>query len=64
MLHLFILIQKRLIQSHQFRVVSVAEGQDGTYGVTALQYNPSIYDAVEQNLNLTQRDVSNLSASA
>ena len=56
------LIQTTDIQSNQFRVVNVSESQDGTYGVTALQYNESIYAAVEQNLNLTQRSISNLSA--
>ena len=56
------LIQTTDVQSNQFRVISVAEGQDGTYGVTALEYNESIYGAVEQNLKLTQRDISNLSA--
>jgi predicted phage tail protein len=56
------LIQTNDVQSQQYRVVSVVEGEDGTYAVTALQYNESIYDAVEQNLNLTQRDISNLSA--
>ena len=56
------LIQTTDIQSNQFRVVSVSEGEGGTYGVTALEYNESIYAAVEQNLNLTQRNISNLSA--
>ena len=56
------LIQTNDVQSQQYRVVSVVEGDDGTYAVTALQYNESIYDAVEQNLSLTQRDISNLSA--
>tara|TARA_Y100000004_G_scaffold162163_1_gene190694 strand:- start:1 stop:3303 length:3303 start_codon:yes stop_codon:yes gene_type:complete len=54
------LIQTTDVQSNQFRVVSVAEGQDGTYGVTAVEYNESIYAAVEQDLKLTQRDISNL----
>ena len=57
------LIQTNDVQSQQFRVISVVEGDgDGTYAVTALQYNPTIYDDVEQDLNLTQRDISNLSA--
>ena len=56
------LIQTTDVQSNQFRVISVAEGGDGTYGVTAVEYNESIYAAVEQNLSLTQRDISNLSA--
>ncbi len=54
------LIQTTDVQSNQFRVVSVAEGEDGTYGVTAVEYNESIYAAVEQNLQLTQRTVTSL----
>ena len=56
------LIQTNDVQSNQFRVISAVEGEDATYAITALQYNQSIYDAVEQNLNLTQRDITNLSA--
>ena len=55
------LIQTNDVQSNQFRVISVVEGDDGTYAVTALQYNQSIYDAVERDLDLTQRDITNLS---
>lgn len=54
------LIQTSDIQSQQYRVVSVAEGGDGTVGVTAVAYNESIYAAVEQNIALTPRDISNL----
>ena len=56
------LIQTNDVQSNQFRVISVVEGGDGTYGITAVEYNESIYAAVEQSLNLTQRPISNLSA--
>ena len=56
------LIQTTDVQSQQFRVVSVVEAEEGTYGVTALEYNESIYAAVEQDLALTQRSVSNLTA--
>ena len=56
------LIQTTDIQSQQFRVVSVAEGEDGVFGITALKYNESIYDAVEKDLALTQRDITNLSS--
>ena len=56
------LIQTTDIQSQQFRVVSVAEGDDGAFSVTALKYNESIYNAIEQDLNLTQRDITNISA--
>ena len=55
------LIQTSDIQSQQYRVVSVAEAGDGTVGVTAVAYNESIYDAVEQDIALTTRDISNLS---
>jgi len=54
------LIQTTDIQSQQYRVVSVAEGDDGTIGVTAVAYNESIYDFVERDIALTTRDISNL----
>jgi predicted phage tail protein len=57
------LIQTNDVQSNQFRVINVVEVEgDGTYAVTALQYNESIYNAVEEDLDLTQRDISSLSA--
>ena len=55
------LIQTSDIQSQQYRVISVAEGEGGTVGVTAVAYNESIYAAVEQDIALTTRDISNLS---
>ena len=54
------LIQTTDIQSQQYRVVSVVEGDDGTVGVTAVAYNESIYDFVERDIALTARDISNL----
>ena len=56
------LIQTTDIQSQQFRVISVAENDDGAFDVTAIKYNESIYDAVEKDLNLTQRDITNITA--
>lgn len=56
------LIQTSDIQSQQFRVVSVTETEDGVYGVSAAAYNASIYDAVESDNELTNRDITNLSA--
>ena len=56
------LIQTSDLQSQQFRVVSVAESDGGIYGVTAVAYNSTIYDAVESDLALTTRDITNLSA--
>jgi predicted phage tail protein len=56
------LIQSSNIEAQQFRVVSVAENDDGTFGITALKYNESLYNAIEADLNLTQRDITDLSA--
>lgn len=56
------IIQDTGLQTQQFRVVSVAEAEDGIYGVTALAYNSSIYGSIESNLKLQTRDITNLSA--
>lgn len=56
------LVQTSDIESQQFRVISVGEGEDGVYGVTALAYNASIYDAIESDIELVFNDISNLSA--
>ena len=55
------LFQNDEIQSQQFRVVSVAEAEEGIYGVSAVAYNSTIYDAVESDAELTNRDITNLS---
>ena len=54
------LIQTTDIQSQQFRVLSVAESGDGVYGISAIAYNESIYAAVEEDVSLTTRDITNL----
>ena len=51
------LFQNDNVQSQQFRVVSVAETGDGIYGVSAVAYNASIYDAVDRGKPLTTRDI-------
>ena len=56
------LVQTSDIQSQQFRVLSVSESEDGVYGVSAAAYNATIYDAVESDNELTNRDITNLSA--
>jgi hypothetical protein len=56
------LVQTSDIQSQQFRIVSVAETEEGVYGVSATAYNSTIYDAVESDNELTNRDITNLSA--
>jgi predicted phage tail protein len=55
------LVQTTDIQSNQFRVISVTEGEGGVYSVTALAYNASIYAAIESDITLEFRDISNLS---
>lgn len=56
------LIETNDIRSNQFRVLSVTEGEAGAFSVTALTYNSSIYAAIESDLSLQFRDISNLSA--
>ena len=55
------MVQTTELLPQQFRVVSVAEAQEGIYGVSAVAYNSTIYDAIESNVELTNRDISNLS---
>ena len=56
------LIETNDIRSNLFRVISVAEGENGAFTVTALTYNQSLYAAIEADLKLEFRDISNLSA--
>lgn len=49
------------LKTNLFRVVSVAENDQGVFGVTALSYNPSIYNAIENDISLEFRDITNLS---
>lgn len=51
------LFQNDDVQSQQFRVLSVAESGEGVYGVSAVAYNASIYNAVEKDLALTTRKI-------
>jgi predicted phage tail protein len=56
------MVQTTELLPQQFRVASVAESEDGIYGVSAIAYNSTIYDAVEADVALTTRSISNLSA--
>ena len=56
------LLETTTIQSNQFRVLSVTEGDLGVFAVTALMYNSSIYAAIESDLSLQFRDITDLSA--
>ena len=53
------LFQNDDVQSQQFRVLSVAESGEGIYGVSAVAYNASIYDA-GKDLALTTRKITTL----
>ena len=55
------LIQTTDVQSNQFRILSVTESDDSTLAISAVEYNESIYAAVEQDLKFTDRDITNLS---
>ena len=56
------MIQTSDIQSQQYRVISVTEGSEGdVFSVTALEYNASIYGAVDSGEDIVLRDISNLS---
>ncbi len=54
------LIETSDIEAQQFRVLSVQESGEGVHNITAVAYNESIYAAVEQDIALTTRDISNL----
>jgi predicted phage tail protein len=56
------LIETTDIELQTFRVITVTESEPGVYGVTALAYNSTIYDAIESDLKVVPRDISNLAA--
>jgi predicted phage tail protein len=49
------------VELQTFRVITVTESEPGVYGVTALAYNSTIYDAIENNLQIQPRDITSLS---
>lgn len=56
------LIETTDVELQTFRVITVTESEPGVYGVTALAYNSTIYDAIESDLKVVPRDISNLAA--
>ena len=54
------LIQTSGMQSQQFSVVAVSESGEGVFSINAIQYNSSLYAAVEQDLKVQQRDISDI----
>jgi len=43
-----------------FRVITVSESDPGIFAVTALAYNSTLYDAIESDLSVVPRDITNL----
>ena len=56
------LLETTDVQAQQYRVINVAEGDDGAYSCTALEYNSTIYSAVDTGSDVSFRDISKLSA--
>ena len=48
------------LKTTQWRVISVIEQDDAQYAVTALAYNASKYNYIEQSIPLQERDTTNL----
>ena len=48
------------IQTSTWRVATVTEGDNGVYAIAASEYNSSKYDYVEDGIELTERDITNL----
>ena len=48
------------VQLQAFRVITVSESEPGVFGVIALAYNAGIYSAIEGDLKVTARDITNL----
>ena len=56
------MIETTDIEYQSFRVLHVKEADQGSYAVTALTYNGSIYNAVDRDQELSVPDISNLSS--
>ena len=56
------ILQSTEVQTQQFRVIEISEQDNGVYSVIALQYNSSIYNAVDNGDPITTRNITNLDA--
>ena len=56
------LMQSSEVQTQQYRIIDVTEQSQGIYAITALQYNNSIYEAVDEGEPITVRSITNLNA--
>ena len=50
------------VAAQTFRVVSVVESEQGLYEISAISHNPDKYAAIENNLTLETRDITNFNA--
>ena len=56
------IMQDTDVQTQKFRVIEVAEQENGVYAITALKYNKSIYNAVDNGDPISVRSITNLDA--
>ena len=56
------IVQTDSIQTQQYRVLTVQEKDGNLYAITALTYNSSKYDFVEDGTKLSTRSISNLNS--
>ena len=54
------ILQSTEVQTLQYRVIEIDEKENGIYDVVALQYNSSIYNAVDNGDPITVRNVTDL----
>jgi len=54
------ILQSTEVQTLQYRVIEIGEKENGIYDVVALQYNSSIYNAVDNGDPITVRNVTDL----
>ena len=50
-------ISTNAVEEQKFRCLSVVDSNDGTYAITALEFNDSIYDAADQDQGLKLQDI-------
>ena len=50
-------IERSTVQAQKFRCIDVKDNGDGTYSISAVQFNDTIYDAADTNTKLDLTDV-------
>jgi hypothetical protein len=54
------MVSSEAVEPQYFKIIGIQEAGDGVHEITALAHNPDKYDAVENNLKLETRSISNL----